>query len=53
MSRRFKARTCPRTPNFLRAIFLRACGAKTFDLWPFLLAFSLVHFSIARLAAKI
>jgi hypothetical protein len=37
----------------LRAIFFRACGAKTFDLRPFLLGISAVHFSIARLAAKI
>jgi len=55
MPRRFKARTCPRTPNFLpllrgfsffdcdpqlklRAVFFHVCGAKNFDLRPFLLA---------------
>jgi hypothetical protein len=37
----------------LRAIFFRACGAKTFDSPALLLSFSAVHFSIARLAAKI
>jgi hypothetical protein len=37
----------------LRAIFFRACGARTFDSTAFLLGFPAVHFSIARLAAKI